>query len=512
MQKNRYFFVVYFLIAFMVTSCNSQTPQQQNLPEKMDTNKLVHRKPAVAGQFYPADAKELTAELEDYYFQAVPVKTNNVAAIISPHAGYVFSGGVAASAFNQVDPEKEYKHVFILASSHRVGFKGASIYNKGHYITPLGTAEVDLELANKLITENACFTHYPEAHTTEHSLEVQLPFLQHRFRGKNYKIIPVVMGTQNPEMCKNIARALKPFFGGDNLFIISTDFSHFPKYDDAVNVDQTTADAIITNDPQQLLNTLKENDAKMIHNLSTSLCGWTSVLTLLYVTHDLPDVTYTQIQYKNSGDTEYGEKGRVVGYYGITVSKTGDAGTENFSLSEKDKETLLNIAKSTVHTYVKTGNIPEVSTDEFPNELLMQCGAFVSLYKNGELRGCIGRFNPEIPLWQVVQDMAISSATEDTRFQPVRPDELEDISIEISVLSPMKKISSIDEIELGKHGIYIKKGLFSGTFLPQVATEQGWSKEEFLGYCSKHKAGLGWDGWKKADVYTYTAIVFGSKK
>jgi len=138
----------------------------------------------------------------------------------------------------------------------------------------------------------------------------------------------------------------------------------------------------------------------------------------------------------------------------------------------------------------------------------MQTGAFVSLKKKGKLRGCIGTFKPDAPLYNLIQTMTIASATEDTRFLPVQANELKDIDIEISVLTPMKRINDVSKIVLGKHGIYIKKDGRSGTFLPQVATETGWTLEEFLGHCARDKAGIGWDGWKNAEVYTYEAIVF----
>jgi AmmeMemoRadiSam system protein A len=140
------------------------------------------------------------------------------------------------------------------------------------------------------------------------------------------------------------------------------------------------------------------------------------------------------------------------------------------------------------------------------------CGAFVTLLKNGELRGCIGRFDSSEPLYRVVQHMAIAAATEDNRFPQVSRDEIGSLEIEISALTPMRKISSADEIELGRHGIYIKKGNRSGTFLPQVAIETGWTKDDFLGHCARDKAGLGWDGWKDAEIYVYEANVFSEKE
>jgi hypothetical protein len=181
---------------------------------------------------------------------------------------------------------------------------------------------------------------------------------------------------------------------------------------------------------------------------------------------------------------------------------------KDFTLTQMEKEELLKIARAAVVQQVQSGTLPPVDTASLPTALKIPCGAFVTLNEHHELRGCIGRFGAEEPLYRVVQEMAAAAATEDYRFTPVQKSELEKLSIEISVLTPMRKISSIDEIQLGKHGIYIRKGNRAGTFLPQVATETGWNKEEFLGHCAEEKAGLGWDGWKDAEVYVYEALVF----
>jgi AmmeMemoRadiSam system protein A len=152
--------------------------------------------------------------------------------------------------------------------------------------------------------------------------------------------------------------------------------------------------------------------------------------------------------------------------------------------------------------------MPDDDSATYPDNLKIHAGAFVTLKENGSLRGCIGRFTANIPLYRLIREMAVAASTEDSRFDPVRMNEIPGLEMEISVLSPLKKITSADEIILGKHGIYIKKGYNSGTFLPQVATETGWSVDEFLGHCSRDKAGIGWDGWKKAELFTYEACVF----
>ena len=181
---------------------------------------------------------------------------------------------------------------------------------------------------------------------------------------------------------------------------------------------------------------------------------------------------------------------------------------KEYSLTEEEKKQLLKLARDTITTYVNSNQKLKLNKGDFSENLSEECGAFVTLHKHGDLRGCIGRFMPEQPLYEVVRDMAIATATQDYRFSPVTSSELDELDIEISVLTPLKKIEDVSEIELGKHGIYIIKGPYSGTFLPQVATETGWNLEEFLGHCASGKAGIGWNGWKEADIYTYEAIIF----
>ena len=230
------------------------------------------------------------------------------------------------------------------------------------------------------------------------------------------------------------------------------------------------------------------------------------------MTEQMPGMMVDLIDYKNSGDSSYGEKDRVVGYWAISFSKGKPKNqASEFSLNEDDKKVLLKLARETISEYLMKGKIPQIDPSTLSATLKTPCGAFVTLNKNHNLRGCIGRFDATLPLWKVVQNMAISAATQDYRFSKVQAGEINQLKIEISVLTPLKRIKSADEFILGKHGIYIKKGISSGTFLPQVATQTGWSKEEFLGHCAQDKAGIGWDGWKTAELYTYEALVFGEE-
>jgi len=468
----------------------------------------IDRKPAVAGMFYPSEQSDLQQEMENLFNASISDSTDNIRAIIAPHAGYIFSGKVAASAFSGIKEDAIYKRVFVIGSSHNASFKGAAVYCDGDFIMPYGKERVD-KVFGKMLASNfpLLFTTDGRPHKDEHCLEVQLPFLHHVLKTK-YSIVPILIGTSDPYICREIANVLKPYFTPDNLFIISSDFSHYPKYEDAVKVDEATKEAIISNNAERLLKTLRENEEMNIPNLVTSLCGWTSVLILLNITKGDESLKYSAVDYKNSGDAEInGDKDKVVGYWSITVSDKQNP-ESLFNLSDSDKMVLLGNARKAVECAVYHKRIINSDRETYSEILNTRCGVFVTLHKNGELRGCLGRLKGDLPLWKMVQEMAYSVPVDDYRFAPVSPEELPEISIEISVLSPLLKIKDISQIKLGRHGIYIVKGADSGVFLPQVATETGWNLEEFLGHCSHDKAGIGWTGWNDADIYIFTATVF----
>ncbi len=262
----------------------------------------------------------------------------------------------------------------------------------------------------------------------------------------------------------------------------------------------------MTNSPERLLSVLEKNRLQKITGLATSLCGWTSVLVLLYLTKG-KSYGFEWIDYRNSGDQPlYGDLDRVVGYSAIAVFEQKE---NTFRLSNEEKEKLLRIAGESAGEMVINGKSNPLNENQVTGNLALRAGAFVSLYIEGKLRGCIGSFEEECCLAEVVNRVA-ASATNDRRFKSIEEKELDKLGIEISVLTPLKRIKSSDEIVLGKHGIYIKKGWSTGTFLPQVANKYNWSLEEFLGRCARDKAGIGWDGWKSAELYTYEAIVFNS--
>ncbi len=485
--------------------------------ESFSQNKLIDRQPVAAGRFYAADKETLTRDLNNLF--GACTKTSEplkVRAIICPHAGYIFSGKTAASAFSSTMKNSEYKNIFIIGSSHVMAFEGASVYNIGDFITPLGKVMVNREIADKLKKENRVFDFPVDAHRQEHSLEVQVPFIQYYYN-VTPGIVPIIIGTNNSNTIRQISLALKQWFTPENLFIISSDFSHYPSYNNAEETDKLTAEGLTSGDPNTFLASLKKNDSRNVSGLVTSMCGWTSGLLLLDLMEGNKNLLFRKIDYSNSGDSPYGNKEEVVGYHAMalienTLKDTPPGLAGEVSFTEGEKEELFDIARNSIRTMLYENKRIVLDEKKIPPALKMHLGAFVTLKIDGQLRGCIGRFISSDPLYEVVRASSLSSAFEDTRFMALTKEEFEKTDMEITVLGPMRKISNINDIVLGKHGIYIKKDFRSGTMLPQVAIEQGWTVEEFLGYTSRDKAGLGWDGWKSADVYIYEGIVLEETK
>ncbi len=181
-------------------------------------------------------------------------------------------------------------------------------------------------------------------------------------------------------------------------------------------------------------------------------------------------------------------------------------------MKDEDKIQLLQLAHNSITRYLKKEKIPEISAELISDKLKIQGSAFVTVYVGDELRGCIGQFVSSRPLYKLVPHLAKTAAFKDNRFDLVTADELDDLNVEISVLTPLKKIQSADEIIIGKHGIHMVKGFSTGSFLPQVATKYNWSREEFLGRCARDKARIGWDGWKDADLFVFETVSFSEKE
>ncbi len=475
------------------------------------------RRPARAGQFYPGTREALTEMVNQFLANAENVQiSGRPIGIWVPHAGYQFSGQIAANAYRPLR-DLDVNAVVIFGANHTMYLEGASIGIWDAYRTPLGDVNVDTVLARKIMAASPLISNIPQVHQYEHSVEVQLPFVQTVLPG--VPIVPVVMGNLSYDKCQQVAEAVAASVGGRKVLLIaSSDMSHYPNYQDAYSVDAKTLNAVDKYNPKSVWSLshtlLKEN----IPGLDCTLCGLQAVVTVMLTSEKLGAKDVEMLPYANSGDVS-GERQRVVGY-GAAIfyrkqnkrEKTGEAILDEIKFTDKEKSKLFQIARESILQALDRKPIPSVSVDE--KNLLYKRGVFVTLTNHGQLRGCIGHFAQDYPLYEIVQQMAVAAATQDSRFyyHPITSEEMKDIDIKISILSPLKKIKSIDEIEIGKHGIWIRQGNRGGTYLPEVATELGWNKIEFLEHCCVEKAGLSRDAWKTgADIYIYSSQILDEK-
>jgi hypothetical protein len=467
------------------------------------------KQPNVSGAFYPDNPEELSAMIDGFLDKANPEpQEGSIFALISPHAGYGFSGQTAAFGYKLIKG-RPYKTVIIIGPSHYYGFSEVSVYPRGIFSTPLGDLKIDESVTEKLLDKDSDIIFDRAAFAKEHSVEVELPFLQKVLA--DFKIVPIVMGDCTLSTCQKLANLLKEAIAGrsDVLIVASSDMYHGYDYEEAGKTDNLTLVALKNMDAHNLYYGLREGKMQ--------LCGGFGVVTTLILAKELGHDKLKVLNYTNSAIvTDKKIKGIwTVGYASCAIdqAKSLPAGRqgETMMLNIEQKKKLLEIARKSIETYLKTGKKLEVT--ETDPALIKEMGAFVTLHKNGELRGCIGHMVGNEPLYLTVRDMAQEAATGDPRFPAVTLPELKDIEIEISALSPLEKADSADKIQMGVHGVIVKRGFNSGVFLPQVATETGWSKEEFLSNLCAHKAGLPADAWKDKDteLYIFTAEVFSEK-
>lgn len=486
--------IVVLSIGIPLVACSKGTDSQEGGSAKMESPMDV-REPAVAGAFYPGTEEALRDAVSSMLdtVEQVPVK-GRVVALISPHAGYMYSGQVAAHAYNLVRG-KGFDAVVVVAPSHHAYFGGSSIYTEGPYRTPLGLIKVDGDLAQAIMDSDESIKFNRQAHTREHSLEVQLPFLQ--IAVGDFKLVPIVMGDQSLETCKRLAHAIVSGSKGKNILLVaSTDLSHFHPYDEAVRLDRIVIKHIEQYDYEGLADDLAKRKCEA--------CGGGPTITVMIAAQELGASKALILKYANSGDVT-GDKSGVVGYVAAALVEDTEVGVD-LGIGHAEKVQLLHLARRSIEAKVLGTPLPGLETD---SPLLKEKrGAFVTITKDGRLRGCIGHIRGLEPLNTTVSKMAIAAATEDPRFPPLRREELDKISLEISVLTPFRRITSPDEIEVGRDGIYMEKGPNHGLLLPQVATEYGWQREEFLDHTCL-KAGLPVGAWREgADIYVFSAQVF----
>jgi len=327
-----------------------------------------------------------------------------------------------------------------------------------------------------------------------------------------FKLLPLLMSDFSKQNCTALAEALAEWARGRRVLLIaSTDMSHYPPYDDAVRVDRETLKAIATMDPGEVAATTKQLMSQGVPGLSTCLCGEGPVKAVLEACQLLGADRVEVLRYANSGDAPQGPRHNVVGYCAVAIyrMKGGSVRREEGELNAEQQRRLLSVARGAIEEYVRSGRVLKFEEDD--PALLRPGAAFVTLTKNGMLRGCIGSLEPDKPLVETVRTRAIDASVRDRRFPPVGPGELAELEIEISVLSPVRRVESADEIDITRHGVIVERGTRRGVFLPQVAGETGWSREELLSHLCREKAGLPADAWRKgAALYVFTVQAFSS--
>ncbi len=473
------------------------------------------RAPAVAGSFYPASPAELRTAIRSDLDKAPRVVRRAPVALVAPHAGYVFAGQIIADAFRQAEGHP-YDLVVILGTDHTVpAFHSASVYVGDGYRTPLGVASIDRKLAESLVSGSRDFSFDPAAHRLEHSVEVEVPFVQVLF--PQAKILPMIVGSADPDLCRRIASRLVDRLAGRRvLFVASSDLSHYPPYEVAREVDQKILQTIVEMDPTAFRSEARREVGHR-PGLVTRACGEAPILVTMEVARKLGVKRGDLIAYTNSGDSPAGDHSRVVGYGAVAmVAESADSAVTDtadskaamaVTLTAEQKRYLLEVARDSIGQYLKTDDAPVPRDPD--GRLSFPSGVFVTLREHGRLRGCIGRLDSDLPLLEGVVRYALYAAFADSRFQPVRAEEIPDLNIEISILTPLHRIDGVDEIQLGRDGVLLAKNGHSATFLPQVAEEQHWNREQMLDrLCSK--AGLSSECWRSGATFdTYQAVVFG---
>jgi AmmeMemoRadiSam system protein B/AmmeMemoRadiSam system protein A len=474
---------------------------------------ISYRPPTVAGAFYPADADSLNAEIEKYLELDKPkVIPENVKilGIISPHAGYVYSGFVAGKAYREL-VGRNIKTVIIISPSHQVYFPYASVFSGDAYVTPLGPVLVDKELANRISSQNIYVKLSMEGHqwqrvTPEHSLEVQIPFVQKVL--PNAKIVPIVMGSQENVIIQSLTMAIYKALqntpqANEVLLIASSDLSHYHSYKTANSIDEKFVLTFSRFDYFKLTSLLNSREVEA--------CGGGPIAVVMSVSEALGANKPVPILYGTSGDSPYAPrmKDQVVGYFAGALTYDPEFSVSSLpKLTPNDKKFLLDLAKKTVEAVAK-GEKPDISQFSTPTGSLSEhYTAFVTIEKNGELRACMGHLFPVKPLYWEVFEVAKLSATSDWRFGPVKSQELPELSYEITILSRFKKVFSENEIQIGKHGLFIRYRKHSGLLLPQVASERNWDVRTFLeNLCLK--AGLSKTTYldPEAEIFSFEALI-----
>ncbi len=479
---------------------------------------------AIAGRWYSSDAKELSAQI-DSLLKSAPVKKicDSPLLLIVPHAGYQYSGGIAASGYrvigdtgrSSIKPDL----IIILGPTHYEYFRGVSTLPADYIATPLGRVKLNRGIAEALHSDTL-FKDNPSAFEKEHSIEIQLPFLQRIFGDRlsgEIQVLPLLVGELGSDDAARIASKIASVTGSSRvLIIVSSDFTHYGPnfgYMPFKHSGDGTADKIKKLDYGAVNYILKKDAAGFagyVEKTGATICGRNPIRIALSL--PLQNFKAESIAYDTSGNIT-GDYTNSVSYASVlfcgTLSSADDPAAGEFTLSEK--KFLLKAARDNISSWLAKGkgiSIPE----DTPQSCMQKRGAFVTLKSRGDLRGCVGYVAAKMPLIQTVLENSYNAAFRDSRFIPVQMSEMKDIKIEISVLTLPVPVKSVDEIVTGRDGLIMERGMFRGLLLPQVPVEQGWDRDTFLSMTCV-KAGLPEDSWRDGatKIYRFQAVVFGEE-
>jgi hypothetical protein len=447
------------------------------------------RTPSFKGLYYPSSTPVLLRDV-DYFLQTCEKRVilGKIVGLIIPHGKYKTSGLTASYAYKLIKG-KRYNTVVIIGPSHHQAFKGVSIYAKDYYYTPLGKVMVNTKLAKRLILENDFITFIPDVHLKEHSIEVQIPFLQRSL--KDFKILPILIGEKKEEYFSLLSEALLKVIPRENILLIaSANLSHFRSYLDAALRDRETIKILEEFNLKKIASKFKNKKAES--------CAPYCILTTLLTCKSLGADRVKLLKYTNSGEIT-GIQWRTVGYASLAI----------FDLLELDKEKklwLLRHARRSLEEYLKFKKLQTiVEKDPILNR---RYGVYITIKKGKIIRGYLGYILPTKPLYKAVSDGVIKAATKDLKHPPLKKKELKKVKIEISVLSNIEKFKDLELIDMGKHGLYINKDWQEAILLPSEIQKED-SRIDILEKVSR-RAGLNKDAWKEEDVelYLFTAQTF----
>ncbi|MBU1565961.1 MAG: AmmeMemoRadiSam system protein B [Proteobacteria bacterium] len=506
-----------FAVAGNVGSAPSQQGGQNALTSQEDTDKTSANKKIFpspfAGTWYDADSAKLSAAIDGYMLNVPERVLPPVCALIMPHAGLQWSGQTAAYGIKQIEVAK-IRRVIVLGPSHHVLLQNsASLPDATHYATPFAETPLDVDLIQELL-QSRYFHVIPAANESEHSVQILLPALQRRLG--EFLFVPIVLGRLDSASTQAVADILRRHLTPDTLVVASSDFTHYGS-----NFGYLPFTADIPENLKKLdmgaFKLIEEQNsrgfASYVQKTGATICGQTAIEVLLAM---LPAKSRIQLLHYETSGAKTHDFSSSVSYLSAAVTGNWEAivkeekAPKSHGLSQDDKSRLMALAKGTLQQYLDKGvpPTPEKLGIEITPGMQQIMGAFVTLKKHENLRGCIGEITPVRPLYQAVMHRAIDAAVHDSRFSAVHKNEFSELSFEISALTPPTPVASYLDIVVGRDGVVLQKNGRSAVFLPQVAPEQGWGLEEMLSQLAL-KAGLPADAWMEGASFTvFQAIVF----